>query len=297
MKYSKPPLTIKEQAQLLLSRGMESTESELIDILKQISYYRLSGYLFHFRIPDTDIFQKATTLEKIMKIYQMDAELRVLISEILSTIEISLKTATIYSYSQKHGAFAYMNRATLPKLRNEDYERFIIKCGREYEQNLEPFICHFKQKYGDIHRLPPLWILGEIMSFGTLTTIFRGIEPALKQEIAKNYKIPDAVLFSWIRCLNTMRNKCAHNSQLVFRPLGYDPFLPNTIKYPEWHTPVSFSNTSIFAVLTIGKYLHNVIKPDNQWVEKLISFEKEYHYLLHKYCGFPEQWKNISIWQ
>ena len=51
--YSKPPLSLKEQAQLLLVRGLRgiSTE-ELIQRLGNISYYRLKGYTYPYQKND-----------------------------------------------------------------------------------------------------------------------------------------------------------------------------------------------------------------------------------------------------
>jgi abortive infection bacteriophage resistance protein len=44
MRYTKPPLTFAQQADLLLSRGMIGDRALLIDRLSVVNYYRLSGY-------------------------------------------------------------------------------------------------------------------------------------------------------------------------------------------------------------------------------------------------------------
>lgn len=49
MKYNKPPLTFEAQADLLLKRGLISDKKLLIERLKNVSYYRLSGYLYPYR--------------------------------------------------------------------------------------------------------------------------------------------------------------------------------------------------------------------------------------------------------
>jgi abortive infection bacteriophage resistance protein len=49
MEYKKPALTYEEQADLLLSRGLIAERSFLIEKLRSVNYYRLSGYLYPFR--------------------------------------------------------------------------------------------------------------------------------------------------------------------------------------------------------------------------------------------------------
>ena len=49
MKYEKPAKTCEEQADLLLSRGLVADRNDLIVVLTQINYYRLSTYLNTFR--------------------------------------------------------------------------------------------------------------------------------------------------------------------------------------------------------------------------------------------------------
>ncbi|MCX7425112.1 MAG: hypothetical protein NTW96_05725 [Planctomycetia bacterium] len=44
MKYAKPPLTLEQQADQLLHRGMIGDRSLMIARLRSVSYYRLSGY-------------------------------------------------------------------------------------------------------------------------------------------------------------------------------------------------------------------------------------------------------------
>jgi len=52
MEYTKPPLTFKQQAEKLIKRGLECDKKLLIERLKSVSYYRLSGYLYPFRNSD-----------------------------------------------------------------------------------------------------------------------------------------------------------------------------------------------------------------------------------------------------
>ena len=58
--YEKEALTFEQQADRLLERGLIAKRDELIQRLKAVSYYRLSGYLHPFREPEADNFKKDT---------------------------------------------------------------------------------------------------------------------------------------------------------------------------------------------------------------------------------------------
>jgi abortive infection bacteriophage resistance protein len=45
----------------------------------------------------------------------------------------------------------------------------------------EPFVDHFRQKYGDGHDMLPVWMAAEIMSFGTILTFYKGSSHKVKQ--------------------------------------------------------------------------------------------------------------------
>ena len=64
MKYTKPPLSISDQIKLLESRGLIITDKANAEkYLSNISYYRLSAYMYPFKNLDTDEFAKGTLFE------------------------------------------------------------------------------------------------------------------------------------------------------------------------------------------------------------------------------------------
>ena len=65
MKYTKPPLTLEQRADLLLSRGMKGDRATMIARLAVVNYYRLSGYWHPFRNPDDKAFKPHTTPELV----------------------------------------------------------------------------------------------------------------------------------------------------------------------------------------------------------------------------------------
>lgn len=49
MEYAKPWLTLDQQADLLIERGMRTDRDDFIAHLADVSYYRLSGYWYVFK--------------------------------------------------------------------------------------------------------------------------------------------------------------------------------------------------------------------------------------------------------
>ena len=143
----------------------------------------------------------------------------------------------------------------------------------------------------------PLWIVAEVMSFGTVLTLYRGLEQILKQTVAREYSIADKVLTSWLIALNGVRNMCAHHARLWNRELGYKPLIPRGRKHPQWQEPVLIPNNRIFGILTILKYMLSYIAPQSKWDIRLIDLLDRYPEIPLTPMGFPANWKNCPIWK
>lgn len=93
MDYIKQPKTIDEQADLIMQRGLiVSSRSELRKILNNVSYYRLSAYLYHYKKNDnTDEFIEGITLEYIWNLYIFDRQLRLLVIDLVERFEVAIE--------------------------------------------------------------------------------------------------------------------------------------------------------------------------------------------------------------
>ncbi|MHC4872145.1 MAG: Abi family protein [Planctomycetota bacterium] len=266
MKYDKPPLSFEDQADLIISRGLVCDRDYLVKILCSVNYYRFSGYLYPFREESSDCFKTGTKLEDVWSHYTFDRQLRVIVMDAIERVEISIKTQLVYHFCHFYkDPFAYLDPKNLPKLSSEDFKKFINRIRSETKRSKESFIKHFKEKYSDYHNDLPLWMATEIMSFGSTLTLFRGIDKAVKWEIAKYFSMPDEVFMSWLTALNAVRNICAHHGRLWNQVLGYKPLLPKERKYREWHHPVKINNEHIFCILTILQYMLRVCAPNSNW--------------------------------
>lgn len=73
MKFTKPPLSLEKQAELLLSRGLRASPEDLVGRLRAVSYYRLSQYLYPYRKPGCDDYQPDTSIDVVWQHYVFES--------------------------------------------------------------------------------------------------------------------------------------------------------------------------------------------------------------------------------
>src|SRR6266446_4339972 len=96
-KYPKQALTFQEQLELLESRGLVVSDHALaLRWLSRVNYYRLSAYLYPFRLSGSDTYKAGTTFEQIAQFYIFDQKLRSLLMDAIQRVEVWLRTAITY---------------------------------------------------------------------------------------------------------------------------------------------------------------------------------------------------------
>lgn len=295
VKYTKPPLTLEAQADQLLSRGLEAGRDELVARLRSVSYYRLSGYSYTFRENGGDSFQKGTTLQEVWARYTFDRRFRLIVMDAIERVEICVRAELVYCLAHEQGAFGYADAANLPNLSAEVHTKFVAQLEEEYQRSKERFIQHFRATYGPDHPMPPYWMITELMTFGSLLTLYKGSPTHIKKAIASRFGVGDNVLQSWLGALNVVRNICAHHSRLWNRELGFRPMIPK--KDARWHDPVKVPDSRIFGILTILKFLLDDIAPQSAWPERLETLHAEYPSVPRRSMGYPDDWADCPIWR
>ena len=232
MKYNKPALSVKEQIELLKSRGLIiNDEKYATDILNNITYYRLSAYMKYFQ--ESDIFKSNTKFEDIIYLYNFDKELKSLIFENIRLVEISLRTKICLHMCSNYGSHWFYNVNCYKT--EKEYRKILEVLENEKGVQKDTFIKYYSEKYSE-PKLPPFWMLTEVLSMGDLSKILNGINFKDIKEIAKSittkyYIVP--VLTNWVHVLATVRNICAHHSRLWNRELRIKFSEPQKIS--EWN--------------------------------------------------------------
>ena len=293
MQYEKPFATFDDQVDLLLSRGMRGDKAVIRDHLVDVGYYRLSGYWHIFKQEDNS-FKPETTFEKVWNIYTFDRQLRLIVLDAVERVEVYFRTQLAYELAKNTGPFGFLEQENLPRLNNQKYEKLIEKCKGKVAFSREPFIVHFRDKYGDSHDLPPYWMLVNTMDFGQMLTLYKGASVQIRNKLAKDLGLSARVLESWLVSLNTVRNICAHHGRLWNRVAGNRPMVPRDNR---WHIPFEVSPDRLFCVLTMLSYLLENIAPNTAWRRRLFELFAEYPDIDKRMMGFVEGWEECPLWK
>ena len=296
MNYTKPALTVEQQADQLLHRGLLADRARLIETLSRVSYCRLTAYWHPFARPD-DTFAPGTSFDKIWRRYTFDRQLRLLVMDAVERVEVVvLRTLMVEQHARQYGPFGYRDaRSFRPEFAGDSHRRMVEEIDRETSRSREPFVAQFLTQYASEPGLP-LWMPAEIASYGILFTFYRHLNLAEQKQLATRLALPAGVLQSWLFCLNYIRNICAHHARLWNRELAIRPLVPDAKKQPDWHRPVTPDNRRTFAVLTLLRWLLLEIAPNSRWAERLRQLLADYPEIPQPLMGFPTGWETSPIW-
>lgn len=296
MKYTKPSLTIEQQADRLLERGLVADRTQLVGILSEISYYRLSGYLFPYRNADGKSFKNGTQFSVVFEQYLFDRQLRVLVMDAIERIEVSVKAKLVNLCTDKFGAFAHIDRSHFPGMTLESHRKLMDKIHQTTDRSKEAFIQHYFETYTSETEVP-LWMAAEIMDFGAMFTLFKHLEQYHKRDIAMEYGLSAKILESWLMTLNYIRNLCAHHGRLWNRVISIKPYMPDKKNRPEFHLPVTIRNERMFAVLSLLRYTLKIIAPQSRWPTRVTNLWTDKHPgIPTHWMGIPSNWKEYALW-
>jgi abortive infection bacteriophage resistance protein len=129
--YQKPALHFSQQIQHLQNKGMIFSDMpSALNQLSSISYYRLSGYWYPFRIRDTqgcvsNQLEPNTHFDTVIALYEFDRKLRALILDAIERIEVAVRTQFTYHIGHKYAAFGHTDSNNFH--RNFDHQRWLQK--------------------------------------------------------------------------------------------------------------------------------------------------------------------------
>lgn len=293
--YTKAALTYQQQLQQLLDRGLHVPDKELLlHLLEVKSYYRLSGYWYPLLEDKTNHeFKEGASFNIAYQMYCFDRELRQLIIDEIEKIEIAVRAKVVYIMSHSKGAYWYTNSSLFSNVLT--HSRTINKIGSEFSRSDAKFIRAFKEKYSN--PLPPSWTAFEIITLGTLSTLYKNLKPGRdKRDIANFFGLHDRTFQSWLHSIVYVRNLCAHHSRLWNRELRISPNIPRKLKL-NWLQQNNVTNNKLFIVLCIINYLLCTVDSENRFSETLKKLLIKYPCIDTVAMGFPENWENEPLWK
>ena len=171
MKFVKPPLSYRQQVDLLISRGMVvADEAALLRHLESVGYYRLCAYWYPFKQPE-DSFASGTAFETVWSRYVFDRQFRLIVMDAVERVEVASRTALVTELVMRHGAFAHVDHAHF-RTSQQHHAQFLDKLRDDANRSTERFVEHFKATYDEFPDMP-LWVAAETMTFGAMFTLFK----------------------------------------------------------------------------------------------------------------------------
>lgn len=300
--------TYEEQIELLRQRGMVVDDIAWVTgLLQRVSYYRLSGYWYSFRMRKArgdgraDAFLEGTTLRDVAAVYDFDCRLRAAALAALAPIELSVRAQLGHELGKidpfAHlrpdllGATARQPRTIRP---SERYRRWKSRYEHELVHSHEDFVLHHRQKYGG--RLP-VWAAVEVLDWGNLTHLYNMAPASARDVVAARVTLTAAQLGSWLKCLNIVRNYAAHHGRMFNRVYTLTPRLPRADTHPELAALRSSMNRA-FGQLTLVQYLLDKLQiGDRCLLPEVLRTYPQVHILPLSHVGAPEDWDDHPLWR
>lgn len=291
MKKIKNPTTVEVQIALMRSRGMELNESLARQWLSSVSYYRLSGYWYAYRIlpePEdpkqpqrADSFVRGTKFEEIVALYEFDRKMRTLIYDGIERIEVALR-ARIGELLVAKGALSYKDPGIFREdFRHQDWlETAEKRVDRERKRNRA--VAHYSVNYGDY----PFWVLADVLDFSDISILFDGLTLDDQRSIAhsfgffgdvdrlnskqkKSYYNQDP-LARWCEQLTVLRNTGAHHGRVWNR--HFTPAATNAFRtIQELSCLPKGQSERLFGALTAIAFMPRSVSPGSTWVKRFID--------------------------
>lgn len=232
------PLSFQEQLELFAARGL-SVKNEDVKKLEHISYYRLKEFARPLsttrKINDEiHIDYSDVSFSEILTRYYQDKNLRINLLHAIEKIEVSLKTKTSFILGNHYGPFGYLDFSKwVNKQANSKF--FVEEKQFYFKKDLKKSIN--KSNYSDVKSnknknkegFPTVWLSIDILMFGNIINLIELMNVKLQNELASFYSCSRKELISWLKCLNLIRNLCAHNSNIIDIKLKTTPIVRN-----EW---------------------------------------------------------------
>jgi abortive infection bacteriophage resistance protein len=324
--YTKPHLSYEDQLALLMRRGLVCRDCDrALALLRSVGYYRLSAYVYPFRVmlPDEEQcvtspvhyrysdLQPGTTFEQVEDLWKFDRRLRLRILDGLELVEIGLRTQVAHILGRRN-PFGHLDRDSLDEdackiVRGDDKrDQFEMWTSRyddlERKASREDFVRHHIAKYG---RPLPIWVAVEFLDFGAIVRLFGLLDRADQNEVALELGVKGGrLLDAWLTGLNYLRNTAAHHSRTWNRALTYKvrSFHPGQVTDPSIrHIADSPVRDKVYLPLAVTAYLVRHIDPANRWPVNLRDDVKKFPDLPNlspvQDMGFPEGWMDLALWK
>lgn len=280
----KNPISFELQVQSIKNKGfIVDNELECKEFLLEANYYRVLAYLLPFKQSDGN-YIKDINFKRIQRMYKFDSDMRTLLFNTIEHIEFYLRTQFSYYFSMKYGALGYLDESNFYPKHNHD--NFIAKVNEYLLRNKNSLVVkHHNEKYEGKF---PLWVVIEYFSISSISYFYADLKTQDKKYIARNlFNTSYECLRSWLVCLTTIRNRCAHYARLYYLNFLYVPKQYSALEY-------IFDDTLFSQIYLLKQLYPSKSKWENEFLIKLEKLIEEYkNDISFEHIGFPSNYKEI----
>lgn len=237
MRYQNKPLSYEKQLDLFIERGIivENRENAIKKIAN-IGYYKLKEFIVPFEEKTEEgIKYKNVSFNDVTERFYNDKNIRFAILHAIEKIELSFKNKFAYVLGERFGGHYLKFNYWCNK--DEYCKHYLELKQNEFKKELEKSIEMSKNKvikeFNSCEEnkggFPPIWMIVNILGFGTILYLYGLMSNKKKEIIAKQYKCSLKEFNQWIKTIKFVRNKCAHNINLIDLQIAKTPIIKD-----EW---------------------------------------------------------------
>ncbi len=301
MQFSKPPLKVPDQIDLLKGRGMRFADEErAARVLHNVNYYRLRAYWLPFEAYDAakpadteHAFKPGTDFDAVVSSYVFDRKLRILLLEAIERVEIAMRTHWAQVLAEKYGAHSYLQMGLFHN--QSMYSQCLKSLDEELERSKETFVKHYLDKYDQPSR-PPIWAICELLTLGQLSKWLGNVKLRNdRQAMAYRVGLDEVVVCAFAHHLTHVRNLCAHHCRVWNRKLTFTMTLP---KRPS-ELALQFNASEdrrIYNTLVMLAWCIRTISPDTTWPTRVRTLISERTAGEISAMGAPLDWAGRATW-
>ena len=266
---------------------------EAAHFLSHVSSYRLRGYWQPFedraKGGDPPDFRAGTTFDSVVERYDFDRELRALLLDAFSHIEVSIRTGWAHRLAEVEGSASavHLNR----RLFSDQYYANLAELHRSYDR-------HGRRAHNYDFADCPIWAMVEVMSFGQLSRWYGDTRRPVRRLVARGYGIDERILQGVLRHLVPIRNICAHHERLWDRE--FITRMPVPRRLGGFRDPRRFfnqvDNGRLYNALAMICHLTRAVEGDAEWTARLKALLNRYPRIPPDRMGFPLDWQRLDVW-
>lgn len=284
--YANSPSGVNEQIQILQSRGLIIDDYEFAkDFLEEVYFHRFLSYSVPFLVKgNSHRYQAGTKFSTVVKVYEFDSQLRLLILGAIEKIEISVRTQFI-NLSWKYGPHFYLSHKLFRdhKLLNDSIERIQYQMKASNDLLVNEYFSNYHDP-----QMPPVWSAVELVTIGQLSKWLMNLKHEEdKDAVAKRYKIHYSILQAILDNLTLIRNSAAHHTRVWNQHYNF------TCIIDDRHQSISHAlcdGNKIYGVLLLITYILKTLGMEQPFFNRLTELINIYEIDIAE-MGFPNTWQ------